>query len=145
MAVLYRGPLARITHEVFEATSPPRHAYPIVELTYVHAVKPTTADATVGSTPVRVCSTALTGAAGIVAVAGPSVLDSPPATVVAIVVLVLAAVLAIHSWRLHRRPREIWAVHNGQLVCLIQTRDQRTFGQIRRALLRALEWIDDTR
>jgi hypothetical protein len=64
---------------------------------------------------------------------------------VAAFVAAASSVLSVQGWRLHSRPRTIWAFHRGQLVCLFTTHDRREFGQVRRALLRALEWIEDTR
>jgi len=46
---------------------------------------------------------------------------------------------------LHRRRREIYelrAVYHGRPICLFQTTDERLFGQIKRALIRALERRD---
>lgn len=38
-----------------------------------------------------------------------------------------------------RRMRELRAVYRGELVSLLRTNDERTFGQVCRALMRALE------
>src|SRR6185369_8075481 len=70
MTILYRGPGARITHEVFEAHVPYPQSYVIRELRYVHVIRETAADVAVGSAPFRVCSTALTGISAAFTVAG---------------------------------------------------------------------------
>jgi hypothetical protein len=49
------------------------------------------------------------------------------------------------SWRTRTRPQELRAIHKGQLVCLYRTTNRRTFGQVSRALLRALEQLEDGR
>jgi hypothetical protein len=145
MTILYRGPGARITHEVFEAQTPYPQSYVIRELRYVHVIRETVADVAVGSTSFRVCSTALTGISAAFTAAGSPVFDSPPTTVVAALVAAASSVLSVQGWRLHSRPRTIWAIHRGQLVCLFTSHDRHEFGQVRRALLRALEWIEDSR
>ena len=47
-------------------------------------------------------------------------------------------VLPAHQ-RPWQQPYELWAVYRGQLVILFHTTDSRVFGQVRRALLRAIE------
>ncbi len=144
MTLLYRGPSARITHEVFETHTPYDQTYLICELDLVHVIRETTADVAVGSPTVRVCSTAMTGLSAIVA-AGSDTMDSPSTTVAATVAAIVAAAVAVHGWRIRTRPIGIWAYHRGQRVCLFQTRDRLVFGQVKRALLRALERIEDAR
>lgn len=41
------------------------------------------------------------------------------------------------------RPLEIRAFYRGQLIVLFHTRDRQVFGQVERALLRALERLQD--
>jgi len=81
MILLYQGPGALITDEVFEALTPTRNTFRIKELRYIHVVR--------------------------------------------------------------GRPAEIRALHNGRLVVLFLTRDRLEFGQVERALLRALERLED--
>jgi hypothetical protein len=81
MILLYRGPGALVTDEVFESLTPQRQSFRINELQYLHVVR--------------------------------------------------------------GRPLEIRAVYRGQLICLFHTRDRRVFGQVERALLRALERLED--
>ena len=38
-----------------------------------------------------------------------------------------------------QRPYQLWAVYHGRLVLLFHTTDRVVFGQVRRALLRAIE------
>ena len=145
MTILYRGPGARITHEVFEAHAPYPQSYVIRDLRYVHVVRETAADVAVGSASFRVCSTALTGISAAFTAAGSPMLDSPLTTAVAAFVAAVSSALSVRGWLVHARPHTIWAIHRGRLVCLFTTYDRREFGQVRRALLRALEWIEDSR
>lgn len=145
MTLFYRGPQARITHEVFESRCPHHQLYLIRELEYVHAVRAEPVRILVASTPVRVCSTGLSGLSMALATTGWPILDRPSVTVVSIVILTASSVLSAAAWTTRRQPFELRAVHKGQLICLFQTRDRRTFAQVTRALLRVLEHIEDSR
>ena len=145
MVLFYRGPEARITHEVFESLYPTHAVYPIAELRYVHTVRQDVLEQVTASTPVRVCSTGMAGLSVLVATAGWPVLDQPPLTMAALVVLGASSSLAAASWRTCMRPLELRAVYQGRLVCLYQSTNRRTFGQVTRALLRVLEQLDDMR
>ena len=55
---------------------------------------------------------------------------------VAVLVPCLVAVVSAHRWP----PRqELWAYHRGSRVALLKTRDSLVFGQVSRALQRAIE------
>jgi hypothetical protein len=142
MTLFYPGPGARITHEVFEAHAP-YGLYPIHELRLLHVSRRTATETAVGSTPVTVCSTALAGLSVVVAAAGSQIFDSPSPTVAAMLVTGASALLAQQSWRIRKRPHTLWAMFRGQRVCLFQTRDRFVFGQVNRALLRAIERTED--
>jgi hypothetical protein len=94
--------------------------------------------------PRRVATPALVGMLLVAAATGPFV-GSPAgwaATAMAIVVLLCVGGIA-HLLRRHR-----WlllADYRGNDVCLFSTTDARTFGQVRRGLLRALEAHDQRR
>jgi hypothetical protein len=85
----------------------------------------------------RLATPALVGA--LVVAATGTYVGSPAgwlATAMAVVMLVGVGGVA----RLLRRPRwQLLAVYRGTDVCLLSTTDARTFGQVRRGLLRALE------
>ena len=144
MTLLYRGPSARITHEVIETHAPYYQTYRICELYLVHVIREGIVDVAVGSPTMRACSTAMAGLSVIVATASDS-LDSPSTTVAAAIGAAMAAGVAVKGWRIRTRPIAIWAYHRGERVCLFQTRDRLVFGQVKRALLRALERIEDAR
>ena len=145
MTLFYRGPSARITHEVFETHTPYYQSYLISELYLAHVIREPIADVAMGSPTVRVCSSAMSGLSVVVAAIGSHVSDSPSTTVVATVVATTSALVAVVGWRARHRPIGLWAFHNGRRVCLFETRDRLEFGQVKRALLRALEYIDDSR
>lgn len=142
MTLFYRGPGARITHEVFEAHAP-YGLYPIRELKLLHVSRRTATEAAVGSTPVTVCSTALAGLSVGLAAAGSQIFDDPSPTFATMLVTGAFALLAQQSWRIRKRPQTLWAIFRGHRVCLFQTRDQLVFAQVKRALLRAIERIED--
>jgi hypothetical protein len=145
MVLFYRGPDARITHEVFESKRPTHQSYAIRELEYVHKVREDVVDRITSSTPVRVCSTGMAGLSVVVAMTGWSVLDHPSLTLAALVLGGASSSMSAASWSIRARPLELRAVHRGRLVCLYQTTDRRTFAQVTRALLRVLEQRDDMR
>jgi Family of unknown function (DUF6232) len=145
MVLFYRGPEARITHEVFESKRPTHHLYAIRELEYVHTIRRDVVEQITGSTPVRVCSTGMAGLSVVVAMTCWPVLDHPSLTLAALVLCGASFSLSAASWSIRTRPLELRAVYRGRLVCLYQTTDRRTFAQVTRALLRVLEQLDDMR
>jgi len=46
---------------------------------------------------------------------------------------------AVSRWRRRGRVRQLWATYHGRPVLLFETDDRLVFGQVRRALIRALE------
>lgn len=46
------------------------------------------------------------------------------------------------TWRLRPRSFEIWAEYNGVVVRIYESADEKTFGHVRRALIRAREQFD---
>jgi hypothetical protein len=138
MGVLFPGPGVRITHDVVETLCPPR-TYPVGELCHPHVIHESAIDLAMASSTARVCSGTMTGLSVMAAVAGSEWLDSPHATIAATVVALAAAVATARSWLVWRRPRALLAYHRGIKVCLFVSRDRLLFGQVRRALLRAIE------
>ena len=145
MVLYYRGPEARITHEVFELIQPTRQLFVIRELEYVHKVREAVVDQVTGSTPVRVCSTGMAGLSVAFGALDWPNLDHPSLALGAFVACGASTLVSVASWRIRSRPLELRAVHRGRLVCLYRTTNRRTFGQVSRALLRVLEHNDDTR
>lgn len=134
MSLYYIGPRARITNEVFECLALTQTSFAVGQLKDVHIVRPTVA-AREFVVPVGFFSSAGASVAGLC--------GDLPGTV-RIVVLLLAtlgvlALAAIWTASRHRRLCELRATYQGHPVCLFQTTDVREFGQVSRALQRAIE------
>jgi hypothetical protein len=143
MTVFYRGPGVRITHARFEVWSPTYRWFAIRDLRQVQVVERLVDPAPVG--PVRAGSTGVAGAAAV-AVAVGSQTTAPPALALALLALLAGSVAVSGAcWRVRRVRQELVAVHRGRLVRLYRGTDPRTFGQVRRALTRALEQAGDGR
>ncbi len=138
MPVYYPGPCVRVTDRAFEVQSPPQ-AYEIRDLRHVVAVQ--------RETPIDTCATTIRAClAGITAIAATTaMIDWPRLDEVMIVTAVVASVIVVSTMvvcgmpRPRRRMQELWAVYRGRPVCLFKTTDELVFGQVRRALLRAIE------
>jgi hypothetical protein len=139
MSVYYLGRTARITDTIIESKCPAYQSFPIRELTHIHTVRRDPIEAMTASIPVQVCSVAVSGIGVLVALAGWPLLDRPLVTVIGAIGLAGALMVATASARARRRPQEIRAVHRGRLVCLFRSSDLLVLGQVRRALLRALD------
>jgi hypothetical protein len=95
--------------------------------------------------------TGSTGVAGVTAVAatlawtgGWQALESPVPALAIMFLLITSAVVSGGCWRIRTIEHELVAVYRGRLVCLYRSCDAREFEQVRRALVRALERIQDT-
>jgi hypothetical protein len=142
MTLFYRGPCALITHEVLQVRCPYYRSFAIRELQYVHAVRNRTSRRAGGADPRVVCSTALAGAATIVATAGIEAGSHPVLPIVAVIAGVASAVTGVCA-RGRGRTHQIWGYYRGRLECLFLTRDRQTFDQVSRALVRVLERLED--
>jgi Family of unknown function (DUF6232) len=142
MPIFYRGPSARITHLVLEVGWPTFQVYRLSDLESawvvqrrefhpVMVMRPYCRSGIVALTALATTQSAYYG--GVLSV-----------WLWLAVVLggLLGAVLETWSWR-RGRIYELWAIYYGRPVCLFVTHDPTTFGQIRRALQRALEWRRD--
>lgn len=148
MIVFYRGPCAYITHEVFESHCPYYRLFVIRELKDVYVVHRPRHPGPSDRFPVRAGSAGVAGAAAVAAAVGWPILEASSLSLVATAALAvtlvisataIAACLRVRPGRLH----QLWAIYQGQPTCLFETADARTFGQVRRALIRAIERIDD--
>lgn len=142
MTLFYIGPCVRITHAKFEVRWPSHRSFAIRDLRYVHVTQdrvPVTGS--VGQ--IRAGSTSLAGAAAVVVAAGWPILDAPAVSVVAFVVLATSSVVSGACWRVRPYSYALRATYRGELVTLFSTSDSRTFGQVKRALVRALEQLPD--
>ena len=141
MSVYYVGRNARVTETCIESKCPAYQAFPIRELEHIHTVRQVRIVAMAASHPVRVCSIGASGLAILVALAGWPLLDRPMVTVVGAVMLALGLTVATASARARRVPLEIRAFHRGRLVLLFSTTDRLVLGQVKRAILRAMDTL----
>lgn len=147
MTIFYRGPCVRITHKVFENRCPTRRSFHIEDLSEICVVvRGAGPPAPVGSA--RIGST---GVAGAVAVAiavghveGWEAFESPVTMLGMVMLLVISLVVSGSCWLINPIEQELVAEHRGELVTLFRSPDPREFGQVRRALMRAVERLDDT-
>jgi hypothetical protein len=136
VTVFYRGPRARITHEVIETWCPTYRSFRIDELYSVHIAE---AGSRAGPPGTRLFA----GTAVALLFVMVPVLNRTAAWLaglaLAMSVLIAGACLRIRP----QEPHELRALHRAQLVLLFQSADPREFGQVGRALLRALEQSRD--
>jgi hypothetical protein len=147
MTVFYQGPCAHITHEVFEARYPYYRSFMIRDIRHLYLARRAARSAPSRRSPIKAGSAGIAGVAAVAAAVGWPVLSAtamPPvataglASILALIVassFVFAACVRIQPTRVH----ELWAVYRGRMICLFDTTDERTFGQVKRALVRAIE------
>ena len=139
MSVYYVGRTARITGSRIESKCPAYQSFPIRELEHIHTVPQVRIIVLAASVPVRVCTVGASGLGVLAALAGWPVLDRPMVTVAGALMLALALMVSTASARARKVPMEIRAFYRGRLVCLFSTTDRLVLGQVRRAILRALD------
>jgi hypothetical protein len=130
MTVYYRGPCAHITDDLLEVWSPEHSTFRIRELHAVHVVH--------GSAGRRGLAPILPAVTVLVAVALP-IAHAPFGLLAAVMVLAVGSTVAVACLRTAAQPYELYATHRGRRVRLFHCADAQTFGQVRRALARAIE------
>jgi Family of unknown function (DUF6232) len=151
MTIFYRGPCAYVTHEVFEVHYPYHRRFLIRDIRHPFLVlRPTDPGPPDRSVQVRARSASVAGTAAVAATLGwPAVTAAamPPIATAGLVVGVVVVVSSVAFTAFRRiqpvRVYELWAVYHGQMTCLFDTTDKRVIGQVRRALVRAIERIED--
>jgi len=147
MVVFYRGPCVRITHEVFETWCPTYRSFALRALRGLSVVEHTATGPT-AVRPVRTLSTSVAGAVAVAAglgwAGGWQVFDQPLVAVTTVALLAAALLIATACWRIRPLAWELVGVYRGRPVRLFRTTDARTMGEVRRGLIRALDWLDDT-
>jgi hypothetical protein len=147
MVVYYRGPYVRVTHELFEVLRPAYQAFVLRDLADLRVVEAEADRAAVA--PLRSGSTGMAGAAAVVVALrwthDRPVFDSPVLAVGLLVILLLSLAVLGTCWRMRRFQYELVAVYRDRVVTLFRTFDAREFGQVTRAVIRAIQRIDDTR
>lgn len=146
MTTFYRGPHARITHEVLEIRYPWYRRFDIHDLSQLRVIEQV-ADPRVVST-VRAGSTGIAGATTVAVTVGAAggwpAFQSPGVAAATILLLIASIVVSGACWRLRAVEYELAAVYRGRPVRLYRSTDSQTFDQVKRALQRALEQAADT-
>ncbi|GLI00418.1 DUF6232 family protein [Phytohabitans aurantiacus] len=136
MTVFYRGPCIVITHRDFRILRPHPRVFPIRDLRGVHVVVIDRSGVSI-----TVGSSGMAGVAVVVIATGG--LDLPaPLALIGGVALFAVATLAGECFRASARRYELRAVCRSEPVLLFATSDVRTFGQVKRGLIRALQAYD---
>ena len=132
MVTYYRGRAVLVTHEVFETRWPTQMRFRVANLHDVHVARGSTA---------RMAhrSFGATGALLFVVMAGWPLLHPPTAFLVVVLLLAACGLVGGACYRRSQPQWELRATYNGDGVKLYSTTDLQTFGQVRRALVRALE------
>jgi hypothetical protein len=148
MTIFYRGPCVRITHKVFETRCPAYRCFLLDGLEQVRVVE-WTIEPPAAIHSARIGSTSVAGATAVACalgqVEGWQALDSPVATFAMVAMLLASVAVSGACWRIGTVERELAAVYRGERVSLHRSGDQQEFAQVKRALLRALEQLADTR
>ncbi len=135
MATYYEGNAVYVTRDVFATRQPHQQRFQIQDLRDVYVTREEmdrTAVRGFGLTGVLMCL------ALVVVVSWP-VLHTLTALLVAMMVVVTPGLLSGLRHRSHQPHWELRATYRGSHVQLYSTDDLHTFGQVRRALMRALE------
>ena len=130
--VLYRSPDLFITDRLFVVRRGPRARYAVAELRNVHVV----------CEEIRRGGRAVgryVGALAMVLIIVAVLLDSPVALALALLTLGGAAAIGSLSSRAYRRTWELRARHRDAEICLFASCDELKFGQVKRAMVRAIE------
>jgi hypothetical protein len=139
--IFYRGSHALITHEVFVAGRCGDQEFRIRRLRHVRAVKrsgpPTAIDT------IRHGSTGIAGVAAAGVVASASAADSRTFLLALLGLMVVSSVVSGACWRARTYEYELRAFYGNRRVTLYQTTNATEFGQLRRALTRAMELVTD--
>jgi hypothetical protein len=132
MHVHFRDNHVLVTDEVFATRWPDPQRFYVAELEDLHVVQGAV-DPLVNSA-IHIAATIAS-----VALAAAALLRSVEFWLIAISIVAVAGAVAGSCWRLCSRPLELRATYRGYRVLLFSSPDERTFGQVRRALMRAVE------
>src|SRR6266545_2081202 len=121
-----------VTGEAMEVKAPSRQRFLIRELHDVHVVRE-------GPDRLTVTLTVVAGTLAVTVAASWPFLHSTAAWFVAVTFVAVPAVLAALCWWWNPPRLELRATYRDRPVRLFQSRDGRVFGQVMRALIRAIE------
>lgn len=136
MSLYYRGPDVLITHEAFTLRAPHRQSFPLAELHDVHIVRAARRSGPAMSAP-GACAVAVVVAV-ILAVVGWLALDTVLAPLVILPIVAVPTAIAARGGGGADHTLELRATVRRQLVALYVSSDPVRFGQVSRALARAL-------
>lgn len=144
MTVFYQGSLAHITHEAFEVYSPYYQIFLIRDIGHLYLARG--AGHSDRAQP-RSGSVMVSGGVALAAAIGWPIAETaslPPAARFGLATTLIVAVAAAMAfgalvWIRPHRVHELWAVYQGEMTCLFHSTDNRVFGQVQRALVRAME------
>ena len=132
MVVFYRGHTLLITNEVVEVWWPTYQRFSVKDLAEVYVFRDV-ADPVVargiGASAVMFVATAATW----------QFMQSMAVVLIGVLVVLAPGVVGAACIRTRRRSWELRATHRGVDVQLYSSRDALTFGQVKRALIRAIE------
>ena len=138
MPIYYRGPELVITHEVIVLRGARSRVIPIRELRDLHIVR-------IGGTGPNVAPAPAAGGVLAVVVATWPMLRASTLWAFTCLVLGFAAVVAAVRRRRAGEAYELRGSVGGRGLTIFRSRDRQTFGQVVRALVRALESTEDFR
>jgi hypothetical protein len=146
MAVFYRGPCVRITHEAFQTWGHAPRSYLLNHLAELRVVqRPVGAPPAVVRT--RLASTGVAGtvslAAGLGWVAGWQIFESPALVVIMVGMLLASALVSIACWRVRPAELVLAASYRGRPVLLYRSTRRAEFDGVTRGLVRALDRLAD--
>jgi len=132
MAEFYRGHTLSITSDVMEVWWPRHQRFSIEDLRDVYVFRDVASPVVVrgiGASAVMLVATAVSW----------QLLRSPAVALIGVLVVLAPAVIGGACIRTRRPPWELRALYQGRDVQLFSSRDQVAFGQVKRALVRAIE------
>jgi hypothetical protein len=144
MTIFYRGPCVRITHKVFETRCPTYRSFLIAELRDVRVME-RAADPPAAVNSARAGSTGVAGAMAVAIALGYAGGWQALTMLGLVVLLIVSMAVSGACWWISSTEHELVAVYRGELVTLHHSPDAEEFGQVSRALMRAIEQLDDDR
>jgi hypothetical protein len=139
--VFYRSASVLVTDRVFKVIATPEHVIAINQIDHVYVVRTGT------RFPARVLAMRLWPAALAVVISTGIVINDFASSaggpqLISAMALAICGLTMLFSATASTSPaNELWAVINGRHECLLREQNQRTFGQIQRALMRARERV----
>ncbi|HEY7174845.1 MAG TPA: DUF6232 family protein [Micromonosporaceae bacterium] len=135
MAMFYRGHTLSITSDVMEVWWPRYQRFSIEDLREVYVFRDV-------ANPVVVRGIGASAAMLVATAVSWQFLRSPAILLIGVLVVLAPTVIGGACMRSQRPPWELRALYNGKDVQLFSSRDSLTFGQVKRALVRAIEAND---